>query len=98
VTYRLIDGLTLGVDAQFLGERFALTNNASYGETTALGNNLYELRLPAYVDLNLRADYRYNDRMGAWLTLANVTNSKYALWGGSPVQGFQALAGVNFAF
>ncbi len=98
VTYRLIDGLTLGVDAQFLGERFAITNNASYAETTALGNNLYELRLPAFVDLNLRADYRYNDRMGAWLTLANVTNSKYALWGGSPVQGFQALAGVNFAF
>jgi hypothetical protein len=56
------------------------------------------MRLPAYLDLNLRADYRYNDRMGAWLTLANLTNAKYAVWGGSPVQGFQALAGVHYAF
>ncbi|MDA0728791.1 MAG: hypothetical protein O3C18_03780 [Bacteroidetes bacterium] len=97
-TYAWIEGLTLTADASFVGERYALTNREDYGETTFIGDGHYEMRLPAYLDLNVRADYRYNDRMGAWLTLANLTNAKYAVWGGSPVQGFQALAGVHYAF
>ena len=63
-----------------------------------MDNGNYELRLPGYLDLNVTGNYTYNDRLGGWLTFANVANAKYAEWGGFPVQGFQVLAGVHYAF
>lgn len=97
-TYRLIDGLSITANAQYIGERYSITRSANYGDTTPLDNGNYELRLPGYLDLNVTGNYSYNDRLGGWLTFANVANAKYAEWGGFPVQGFQVLAGVHYAF
>lgn len=97
-TYRLIDGLSITANAQYIGERYSITRSANYGDTTPLDNGNYELRLPGYLDLNVTGNYTYNDRLGGWLTFANVANAKYAEWGGFPVQGFQVLAGVHYAF
>jgi len=97
-TYRLIDGLSLTANAHYIGERYSITRSANYGDTTPLDNGNYELRLPGYLDLNVTGNYTYNDRLGGWLTFANVANAKYAEWGGFPVQGFQVLAGVHYAF
>ena len=97
-TYRLIEDVQIGITANYIGERYTITRSPNYGETSPLDNGNYELRLPGYVDLNLTTNYTYNDRLGAWLTLANVANAKYAVWGGFPVQGFQVLAGLHYAF
>tara|TARA_B110000003_G_C16651258_1_gene534196 strand:+ start:266 stop:2014 length:1749 start_codon:yes stop_codon:yes gene_type:complete len=97
-SYKVIEGLNVSADVRFVGERYALSESDSYGETTSLGDGRYELRLPSFIDLNLSANYRYNDRLGASFTLANIANARYANWGGYPVQGIQALAGVHYAF
>ena len=97
-TYSLIDGLDLSTSLTYIGERFSILNDSGYGDTQPLDDGAYELSLPGYLDVNFTADYTYNDRLGAWLTLANVANAKYAEWGGFPVQGFQVLAGVHYAF
>ena len=97
-TYRLIDGLSISANATYVGERYSVTQSALYGDTTPLDNGNYELRLPGYLDLNVTSNYTYNDRLGGWVTFANVANAKYAEWGGYPVQGFQLLGGVHYAF
>ena len=97
-TYSLIDGLDLSTSLAYIGERFSILNDSAYGDTQPLDDGAYELSLPGFLDVNFTADYTYNDRLGAWLTLANLANAKYAEWGGFPVQGFQALAGVHYAF
>ena len=97
-TYALIEGLDLTATVTYIGERFSILRETGYGDTQPLEDGTYELALPGYLDLNLTANYTYNDRLGAWLTLANVANAKYAEWGGFPVQGFQVLAGVHYAF
>lgn len=97
-TYALIEGLDLTANVNYIGERFSVLNDRGYGNTQALQDGTYELALPGFFDVNFTADYTYNDRLGAWLTLANVANAKYAEWGGFPVQGFQVLAGVHYAF
>lgn len=97
-SYKVIEGLKVSADARYVGERFAVSQGDSYGETTSLGDGRYELRLPGFLDLNLSANYRYNDRLGASFALANIANARYANWGGYPVQGIQALAGVQYAF
>ena len=97
-TYALIEGLDLTATVTYIGERFSILKETGYGDTQPLEDGTYELALPGYLDLNLTANYTYNDRLGGWLSLANVANAKYAEWGGFPVQGFQALAGVHYAF
>ena len=97
-TYRLIEGLSLTANASYVGERYSVTRSANYGDTTPLDQGDYELRLPGFLDLNLTGNYTYNDRLGGWLTFANIANAKYATWGGFPVQGFQVLGGVHYAF
>ena len=97
-SYKVIEGLKVSADVRYVGERFAVSQSDSYGETTSLGDGRYELRLPGFLDLNLSANYRYNDRLGASFSLANIANARYANWGGYPVQGIQALAGVQYAF
>ena len=97
-TYKLIDGLRVVANASYIGERYSVIRTANYGETTASTDGNFTLRLPGMLDLNLSAQYNYNERLGGWVTLANLANAKYAEWGGFPVQGFQAMAGVHYAF
>ena len=97
-TYSLIEGLDLTAAVTYIGERFSILTDGDYGDTQPLDNGTYELSLPGYLDLNFSANYTYNDRIGGWLTLANIANAQYAEWGGFPVQGFQVLAGVHYAF
>ena len=97
-TYSLIEGLNLTAAVTYIGERFSILTDGDYGDTQPLDNGTYELSLPGYLDLNFSANYTYNDRIGGWLTLANIANAQYAEWGGFPVQGFQVLAGVHYAF
>ena len=98
VSYQVIEGLAVQADVQYVGERYALSKDPNYGNPEPLDNGNYQLALPSYFDVNLTTNYRYNDRLGAWLTLANLANTKYSVWGGHPVQGFQVLGGVQYAF
>lgn len=96
-TYTVIDGLKVSADAVYTGQREAFVASDEFGSNTAF-NNGYTLEMPGYLDLNLTANYTYNERLGAWVTLANLANSKYSVWGGYPVQGFQFLTGIHYAF
>ena len=97
-TYTLIEGLEINADATYIGERFSVLQSDDYVETSQLPDGSYQINLPGFLDLNVTTQYTYNDRLGGWLTFANVANAKYAEWGGFPVQGFQVLAGVHYAF
>ena len=96
-TYNVIDGLNVSADAVYTGGRDAFVTTDAFGEVTPF-NGGYVLEMPGYLDLNMTANYTYNERLGAWVTLANIANSKYTVWGGYPVQGFQFLTGLHYAF
>ena len=49
-------------------------------------------------DANLHAEYRYNNRVSAFLQFNNLAAQKYFRWNRYRVQGFQVLGGVTFAF
>ena len=52
----------------------------------------------SYVDINTQMEYRFNNRLSAFVKLNNILNNEYARWATYPVQGFQALAGVSYQF
>jgi outer membrane cobalamin receptor len=49
-------------------------------------------------DLNLTAAWNFNDTFGVYAKLNNLLFQKQELWAGYPVQGFNAMAGININF
>lgn len=56
------------------------------------------IKLPTCLDMNLGLEYRYNDRISAFINFNNFTASKYQIWNNFPVQSINILGGATFSF
>ncbi|MDR2040920.1 MAG: TonB-dependent receptor [Tannerella sp.] len=85
LTVRPLQPLTLALD-YYLG-----ANRCTWlqGEVVAM-NSLN--------DLNLTASWNFNDTFGLYVKLNNLLSSRQELWYGYPMQGFNAMAGININF
>jgi hypothetical protein len=57
-----------------------------------------DFNLGFLADANLHMEYRYSNRFSVFLHFNNLAAQKYARWNRYPVQGFQVLGGLTFAF
>ncbi|MBE0637525.1 MAG: hypothetical protein IH598_03295 [Bacteroidales bacterium] len=55
-------------------------------------------KIDAYFDLNLGAEYRFNDKVAAFVQLNNMTASRYYRWQNYPSQRINVMGGLTFAF
>jgi outer membrane receptor protein involved in Fe transport len=56
------------------------------------------VELAPYFDLNIGAEYRFNERFTSFVTLNNLLNSKYPRFLNYPVFGIQLFAGISYSF
>ncbi|MDR1332564.1 MAG: TonB-dependent receptor [Tannerella sp.] len=63
-----------------------------------LGDIYQEVKMKDIHDLNLSGAWNFNDTFGAYLRLNNVLFRQHELIYGYPVQGFNAMAGININF
>lgn len=68
------------------------------GFLRAPDGSLLPRRLQGTADINLSADYRFNDLLSFWAGLQNIAAFAYNRWYGYPTQGFNALGGITFRF
>jgi outer membrane receptor protein involved in Fe transport len=54
--------------------------------------------IKAIIDLSLGAEYRFNDRISAFVRINNLTGTRYYRWYNYPSQGLNAMAGLTFSF
>jgi hypothetical protein len=54
--------------------------------------------LKPFVDFNLGFEYRYTQRLSAFLNFNNIVSRKYQFWNALPVQGFNVLGGITYRF
>jgi hypothetical protein len=85
ITVRPLQPLTLALDYYLGAKRCTWL----YGEVVNM-DNLH--------DLNLKASWNFNDTFGAYARLNNLLSSRQELWYGYPMQGFNAMAGININF
>lgn len=90
-SYNLFDKIYVKSDLTLLGGR-----KSPEGLFTTDAEPDYELGFVA--DANLHAEYRYNNRVSAFIQFNNLAAQKYFRWNRYRVQGFQVLGGVTFAF
>ena len=54
--------------------------------------------LPAYLDMRLGAEYRYNSNLSAFFNVTNLLTQNYQIWYGYPVQQIRFLLGISYRF
>ncbi|GAB4286794.1 MAG: TonB-dependent receptor [Marinilabiliales bacterium] len=88
VQYNLRDKIILSSDFYTIGKRTTFFPVNSINEE-------YELD-PVY-DFNIGMEYRYSKILSGFIKLNNITSSKYQIWWGYPVQGFNILFGLTYS-
>ena len=75
----------------------ALNYYLATGRYTQIGG-ADELKMNNINELNLTANYNLNDTFGFYVKAGNILNQKYELIYGYPMQGINAMVGVNINF
>jgi hypothetical protein len=88
-----------------LGARYHFDNKLSFGANlTLIGTRFaktWELepeKLKPYFEANLSADYQIASNFNAFIHINNIAAQKYYMWQNYPVQRFNVMLGINYAF
>ncbi len=95
-SYNLYDKFLFNVDLDLEGGRRGLAYAAGPGITEEDGQFITDLGFIA--DANLGIEYRYNNRISAFLQFNNLAAQQYQRWVNAPVQQFQVMGGLTFKF
>lgn len=95
-SYNLYEKFLFNLDLNFEGGRKGLVYEDGPGVT--LENNQYVVDLGFLADVNLGLEYRYNNRISAFLQFNNLASQQYFRWVNAPVQRFQVMGGLTFKF
>lgn len=87
--YTIAKKLNLRFQLYAYGERFRRDPFATEGEDVK--------KLPAFMDVNIMADYRYKKNISFFVNANNISNSRYQKWYAYPSFGLNLLAGITFS-
>ncbi len=102
VNYKITEQLNVSADVFLIGTRKALIiedpNFYSNSSSTLLPLVYKSNNLDTAFDFNVRGNYSLTQKFSVFAQLNNFGFQKYERWFGYPVQSFNFLAGVSYAF
>jgi len=99
--YKLTEQLSVGADIYLIGARKALIIEHSELDWETSEFDVLTLKsynLDTTFDLNVNATYQITQKLAVFGQLNNFGFQTYQRWFGYPVQSFNALAGISYAF
>jgi hypothetical protein len=97
IGYKVNEQLSLSADIFLIGQRKALIiEEASLFSSS--GPVYKSNNLDTAFDLNVKGNYQITSKFSVFAQLNNFGFQKYQKWFGYPVQSFNFLAGVSYAF
>lgn len=101
--YKISEQLSVSADVFLIGGRKALIKETAYRDLSPFSSVANPTTYKSYnldtaFDLNVRGNYKITDKFSVFAQLNNFGFQKYERWFGYPVQSFNALAGVSYAF
>lgn len=98
-SYNLNSKFKFNFQGIYYGDRWAKSVLPVTGREAQLQlDGSYVYRMKAFVDVNLRSTYTYNERLSAYLQFNNILSQKYAIYSGIPSQRFFAALGASYSF
>ena len=103
VGYKITEQLSVSADFYLIGMRKALIKETLFKylpPTSSQANptTYKSYNLDTTFDMNVRGNYKITEKFSAFAQLNNFGFQKYQRWFGYPVQSFNFLAGVSYAF
>jgi hypothetical protein len=96
--YDLRNKIIAGMEITVQGKRKMIVNGESISVIPApLLNPSEIIDLPAHLNLNLSAEYRYSKILSFWTKLNNISNKHYYEWVYYPSQGFLFMFGLTYS-
>ena len=96
--YNLRDKIIAGMDISVQGMRRLIINGENISATVLPLNNPAEIiKMPAYFNLNLSAEYRYSKILSIWTKLNNISYNRYYEWAYYPSQNFLFMLGFTYS-
>jgi hypothetical protein len=93
-TFNIGDKFLLRADVFYVGER----KGGTYDRTNGNKDDVYEIKLDPFVDMNIGLDYRYNKNVSVFFNFNNMAAASYKRFTNLDVYGFNALGGVSLTF
>ena len=100
-SYKITEQLSVSADFYLIGTRKALIIEIPPSDelSNSVITPLYKsFNLDTAFDLNVRGNYQFTERFSVFAQLNNFGFQKYQRWFGYPVQSFNFLTGVSYAF
>jgi hypothetical protein len=102
VDYKITEQLSMGADIYLIGGRKALIKESLGYEAATEESSVPPINksfnLDTAFDLNINANYQITQKFAVFGQLNNFGFQQYQRWLGYPVQSFNALVGISFAF
>jgi hypothetical protein len=100
--YNLRDKIIAGLEITAQGKRWETINGdlpVPVTNPAALVNpdNRYIIQMPAYLNLNLSAEYRYSKILSFWAKINNISDKRYYEWAFYPSQGLLFMIGFTYS-
>jgi hypothetical protein len=100
--YNLRDKILAGIELTGQGMRHEVVNGYLSPAAESLGDPLtpgtrVQLDIPAHINLNLSAEYRYSKILSFWAKLNNISTNSYYEWAYYPTQGFMFMVGFTYS-
>jgi hypothetical protein len=98
-SYNLNSKFKFNFQGIYYGERWAKSVLPVTGRDAQLQlDGSYVYKMKAFVDVNLRTTYTYNDRLSGYLQFNNILSQKYTIYSGIPSQRMFAALGASYSF
>lgn len=83
----------------YIGERKDFVSDFTTFPSGALEiNESFVNTVDGFIDLNASVEYKFNNRLSAFINANNLLNNSYNRWQNFEVQGFQVLGGLIYQF
>jgi len=100
--YNLRDKIIAGVEFSALGKRHLVVNGdmplpVPSQTVPVVVDPRLKVEMPAHINLNLSAEYRYSKILSFWAKINNISNNHYYEWVYYPSQGFLFMLGFTYS-
>jgi hypothetical protein len=100
--YFINESWKLGVQINYIGDRYAYTQYPEAGVTELTQNWAgvpgQAVKLRGFVDANLQVRYQYNPQIAAWANVYNTVAQRYQMWNGYNQQRVLFMMGAAISF
>lgn len=96
-SYNLFDKFILGAELAWVGKRY-VKSLRPVGDLNPESGGYYKVTLDPYLDLTLKAEYKYSSRLSAFIEANNLTATKYDIYYRFPAERVFVMGGLKFAF